>query len=136
MACSRALLLNRNRSAILSRKIVVTELDVLETALDMIKNESHWTHHAFARDSKKRSIPWSDESAKAWDLFGAVSRACLALGADNKIAARANTMLKQTGKISSLAIFNDTSTHEEVVTFLEDVIINQRNRPVVGPQQL
>ena len=88
------------------------------TLLEFFSDRSRWCQQAFARDKNGRNVPSRDENACQWCLLGAINHL---LDDEKSIQARMKlySVLDKYSCDSSLIIFNDTHTYEEVMSLIE-----------------
>ena len=95
-------------------------IDKLEAVRNLISDERHWTKGQYARDERGKSVHPSSPTACKWCLTGAIDRA-IDKDEDKQLA---ELYIRTTAAYGyeSLAVFNDYSSHKEVIDALDYTI--------------
>lgn len=94
--------------------------ETLQKARDLIADPAHWTQRTAARDAATTPVPVASPYAKSFCTLGAVDRAA---GFDSHGFYDATAFLYQViGSAESIAQFNDSHTHEEVIALFDAAI--------------
>lgn len=102
--------------------------EILIAARKLIADENNWTQGAFARDDSGEEVPEWEPGAVCFCSVGAVSHAYRnnyqnqPLGSFYRDAFDA--LAKELKIYSTLADFNDNSTHQEVLALFDKAISN------------
>lgn len=106
----------------------MTVLEVLVKARERISDPEKWTQGAFGRDPEGEARGIGDNGACRWCAAGAIYMNDGDLELDGAIAAleRLVEAPPPTAMDGPLAYFNDTSTHEEVLTLFDRAIAIER----------
>ena len=99
---------------------VVTALEVLKAARELISRPEAWTQGVWARDASGEKVLSTSREAVCWCALGAVTRsACNAL--EQEVAF---TELRQgTTGFGGIGDFNDQSSHGEVLALFDRAIV-------------
>lgn len=101
-----------------------TLLQTLRDTRAIIADPEHWTQGQYAVDQSGHYAPLHSGAAHAFCLLGAFARAegraDDSPASDNLIELYRRFRL---GRVSSPAIFNDTSTHDQVLAKLDEIIV-------------
>lgn len=98
--------------------------EVLQKARDLLTDREHWAQDWFAYDNSGLFVDPTDEGATCWCSIGAI---CKVEGITNHNASKALFRLNGVLKVhfnwwSSVADYNDTHTHEEVLAVFDKAI--------------
>lgn len=97
-------------------------VDTLTAAKEIIKNQCNWTQYTLARDTDGKRVSPTHKTATRWDIDGAIFKV---LGGDlESIELRQWLCLdvyRENG-CTSLSQFNDSSSHPEVLSFIDRII--------------
>ncbi len=93
-----------------------TTKEILTEARSLITDRDNWTQGFFARDSEGLKIGARDTDAVCWCAWGALGRSA---NEDEYATAWQQLTLFMEG---SIARFNDSHTHEEVLTAFDKAI--------------
>ena len=103
-----------------------TTKEILLRAKGLIQNHENWTHQAFARTTVGAAVDVTSPNAQLFDIVGAVRRAYFDLTGDgyslhtNEHCQEALGVLYEAAGIGhGLSIWNDESTHSEVMAIFE-----------------
>lgn len=98
----------------------MTPREILLAVLELLRDPARWTQGAARRDAMGRSVS-SDHKAVSWCILGAVSK-CSAAPDGGTYPSRFDAFrLVREACGGTVATFNDTHTHSEVVALLEYV---------------
>jgi hypothetical protein len=92
--------------------------------LDLLRDPTHWTQRAYAKDADGNCVTSDDPSAVCWCIYGAINK-CYPNDEDHKMVLRhklREILCKEYGN-PTIAEFNDTGTHANVVALLEQAQI-------------
>jgi hypothetical protein len=102
---------------------IPTTIKLLEEARLLIAEPSQWTTGTSARDAKGYSTLYSNPDATCFCSVGAILRANSISNYHRHTTDDAIQVLRSCLTASgSVATFNDTHTHEEVLQFFDDTI--------------
>ena len=93
----------------------------LQTVRQKISNPQHWTKGAFARDSNGMAVMELNEEAVCWCIMGAVF-ACDNTNDQFVDGVYIVSQLIFTMGYPTVSSFNDSSTHEQVLSMLDAAI--------------
>ena len=97
-------------------------------ARELIADRNHWTQGASARDDRGAPVPYTDPDAMCWCSMGAIGK--VVSEAEQTpvgvvIALRGGIKhLKSFTSFTSIASFNDNSTHTQVLEAFDKAIEN------------
>ncbi|WP_454287233.1 DUF6197 family protein [Rhizobium arsenicireducens] len=91
---------------------------LLTKALELIRDPDHWTQGQFARDAAGQKVSINSPSATCFCSIGAV----LVLAPPTSLEDEA-LLLLEAQLTTSIATFNDTHTHAEVIAVWERAIL-------------
>lgn len=101
----------------------------LQAVRQKLTNPQNWTQGAMARDSDKMSVAELSPAAVCWCLLGAMiacnrQNGLSSASTNDNITAGSNIISQLAFKRShsSISVFNDTSTHAQVLSLLDEAI--------------
>jgi hypothetical protein len=99
---------------------MTTTIEILKAARDLIAKPENWTHGAYARDIQGVAVPLSDDEATCFCAAGAIFRA----GSFPEYEPIPRHICEKFGFAyeATLAQFNDTHTHSEVLELFSKAI--------------
>lgn len=106
---------------------MTTVLSVLQGARDLLQDPARWCQGASAKNVSGRFVAPASPAASRWCLLGAVEASLVKQGNDGHSGSRAVALLyyevgKRRGENAHTSVFNDTSTHADVISLLDAAI--------------
>jgi hypothetical protein len=97
---------------------------VLEKLLEvraLIEEPEHWTQGSFAKDASGKHTNAMSPTATCWCLIGALRKVT---GGDSSNPQSINTFVALTNVTegTSISLFNDTHTHDEIISVIDAAI--------------
>jgi hypothetical protein len=114
-------------------EVEVEVLELLEAGRKIISEPRAWTQHAFARNARGHQVPSGFSEATCWCSVGVLNVACNSViskvrrqGFIFEYMEDARSVLDAFAE-GCIAEYNDTHTHEEVMSLWDKAIISVRN---------
>ncbi len=104
-------------------------IELLTSARNLIADPEHWTQRAFARDGFGNSIGPTADSACSWCSLGALTKSFGNIWWPESHCEPLEQAIGQLhpDNLMSLADFNDSHTHQEVLAVFDKAIENANN---------
>lgn len=96
-----------------------TPAETLQKARDLIADPAHWTQKASARSAEGNSVSVRSPKAESFCTLGAIDRV---VGHDSGFYDATHFIYQVIGSADSIAQFNDSHTHAEVLDVLDVAI--------------
>ena len=106
---------------------MTTPLSILKAARERLSDPARWCQNVAARSATGRALAPTHKAAASWCILGAVEACANEQGNDGHSIGRVAALLysevkRLRGFGAQTSIYNDTSTHKEVLALLDAAI--------------